>query len=333
MKVLLYKEDYDVVKDSGVGKAIKHQEKALSEAGINYTTDIKDNYDIVHINTVFPKSYIFTKKCKKKGIPVVYHAHSTEEDFKNSFMFSNQLAPFFKKWLIKCYNNSDLILTPTEYSKELLQKYNLKSPIEVISNGIDLNFWKAKPSDRSVFDEQYNTLGKKVIVSVGLYIKRKGILDFVELAKRMPEYEFIWFGYTDPKILPQEVRQAVNVKLPNLKFPGYVSSEELRLAYSASDLYFFPTYEETEGIVLLEALATGTNVLVRAIDIYSSLKDGEQVYKASSVDEFEVKIRGVLTGELPNISKAGHKFVEDKDIAEIGRRLGKLYEEVLSVRS
>ena len=66
MKVLLYKEDYDVVKDSGVGKAIKHQEKALSEAGINYTTDIKDSYDIVHINTVFPKSYIFTKSVKRK---------------------------------------------------------------------------------------------------------------------------------------------------------------------------------------------------------------------------------------------------------------------------
>lgn len=333
MKVLLYKEDYGVVKDSGIGKAIKHQERALKEARVDYTTDVKDNYDIVHINTVFPKSYRFTKKCRDRGIPVVYHAHSTEEDFKNSFMFSNQLAPFFKKWLIKCYNSSDLILTPTQYSKNLLEKYNLKSPIEVISNGIDLDFWKSKPEDRNVFDEKYKTLGKKVIVSVGLYIKRKGILDFVELAKRLPEYEFIWFGYTDPRLLPPEIKKAVNSKLPNLQFPGYVSSDELRLAYSASELYFFPTYEETEGIVLLEALATKAEVLIRDIEIYGDLKDGLELYKADGVDDFEIKIRKILEGELPDTSEQGYKFVEDKDIKSVGIKLRKLYEGVLSVRS
>lgn len=333
MKVLLYKEDYETVKDSGVGKAIIHQERALTQAGVEFTNDINDSFDLVHMNTVFPKSYLFTKKCKKKGIPVVYHGHSTKEDFKNSFMLSNQVAPLFKKWLIKCYNTSDLILTPTEYSKKLLMTYNLNSPIEVISNGIDLNFWREKPDDRDIFDRKYNVLGKKTIVSVGLYIKRKGILDFVELAKRMPEYEFIWFGYTNPKLLPAEIKKAVNSNLPNLHFPGYVSSEDLRLAYSACDLYFFPTYEETEGIVLLEALATRTQVLVRDIEIYDYLNDGVELYKGKNVDGFEARIRDIFAGKLKDTSEKGHKAVEQKDIKHVGMQLKKFYEEVLSARS
>ena len=100
MKVLLYTEGEKVVSKSGLGKAIKHQMKALEYEGIAYTTNPKDDYDILHINTYFPKSYEFAKNAKKKGKKIVYHAHSTEEDFKNSFKFSNQMAPAFKKWII-----------------------------------------------------------------------------------------------------------------------------------------------------------------------------------------------------------------------------------------
>ena len=52
MKVLLYKGKVDVEK-SGVGKAVKHQERALSLAKVPYTLDEKDDWDIVHINTIF----------------------------------------------------------------------------------------------------------------------------------------------------------------------------------------------------------------------------------------------------------------------------------------
>ena len=118
MKVLLYTENEKMLAKSGLGKAIKHQMKALAENGIEYTTDPKDDYDIVHINYYGPNSYVLAKKAKKEGKKVVYHAHSTEEDFKNSFVLSNQVAPLFKKWITKCYTLGDVILTPTPYSTD-----------------------------------------------------------------------------------------------------------------------------------------------------------------------------------------------------------------------
>jgi 1,2-diacylglycerol-3-alpha-glucose alpha-1,2-glucosyltransferase len=163
-----------MVEKSGVGRAIYHQKKALEENNVSYTTDKKEDFDIVHINTVFPSSLRMSKSSKARGKKVVYHAHSTEEDFKNSFRGSNLIAPLFKKWLMKCYSSGDLIITPTPYSKRLLEGYGLKNPIVSISNGIDLSYFAKDNEGRSRFREKYNfNEDDKVIVSVGLYIQRK----------------------------------------------------------------------------------------------------------------------------------------------------------------
>ena len=105
MKVLLYTEGLKTIGKSGLGKAIKHQMTALENEHIEYTLDPKDDdYDILHINTYFPKSYRIAKRAKKKGKKIVYHAHSTEEDYKNGFILAKQTSKLFKKWLIKCYS-------------------------------------------------------------------------------------------------------------------------------------------------------------------------------------------------------------------------------------
>lgn len=330
MKILIYNEDYQTVKESGVGKAIDHQKKALELAGVSYTLNSKDDYDICHINTVFPKSVSFAKKAKRAGKKIVYHGHSTEEDFRNSFIFSNQLAPFFKKWLIYCYKKGDLILTPTAYSKKILESYKMDRKIEVVSNGIDLDFWKEAKNDRENFYQRYGLdENKKSIISVGLFIERKGILDFVDLAKRLPQYEFVWFGELNLKLVPEKVRRAVQSDLKNLHFPGYVDQNLLREAYSGSDLYIFPTFEETEGIVLLEALATKADIIIRDIEIYKNLKEGENIYKAKDLDEFYEKIKLIMEGDLPSLKEKAYLLAEDKSLENVGKKLKKIYEELL----
>ena len=126
MKVCLYTEGEKLFSKSGLGKAIRHQEKALESVGVSYTTNIKDDYDVLHVNFYGPNSFALAKMAKKHGKKIVYHAHSTEEDFKNGFIFCKQISPAFKKWLIKCYSLGDVIITPTPYSKRLLEGYGIK---------------------------------------------------------------------------------------------------------------------------------------------------------------------------------------------------------------
>ena len=332
MKVLLYTEGYETIKKSGLGKAIEHQRRALEDNNIEYTTNLKDDYDILHINFYGPKSYLYAKKMRKKGKKIVYHAHSTEEDFRNSFKLSNLVAPLFKKWLCTCYKLGDQIITPTEYSKRLLENYNLGRPIKAISNGVDTYKFERSIEKGKIFRDTYGyTDNDKVIVGIGLYIERKGILDFVELAKRLPQYKFIWFGYSPLWASPRKIKKAVNTKLDNLCFAGYVEQSMIANALSGADLYLFPTLEETEGIPIIEALTSRIPTLIRDIPVFEEYKDNIHVYKAKDVNDFEVKIKDILEGKLPNITEEGYKLAKSKDVKIVGKELINTYEETLKL--
>ena len=331
MKVLLYTEGEKLIGKSGLGKAVKHQMRALELEKIEYTRNPHDDYDIIHINYYGPNSYRLAKKAHKKGKKVVYHAHSTEEDFRNSFIFSKQIAPLFKKWIVKCYNLGDVLITPTPYSKRLLEGYGIKKKIYAISNGLELDKFPRKEELREKFRKEYNiTDDQKVIIGVGLYIERKGILDFVELAKRLPEYKFIWFGYSPLSASPKKIRDAVNTKLDNLIFAGYVEQMKIVEAMNGCDLYLFPTLEETEGIPIVEACACKTPSLIRDIPVFEEwLEDGVNTYKAKDIDEFEKKIKMILNKELPYLGEEAYKVAEERDIKKIGKKLHEVYNEVM----
>ena len=330
MKILLYTENEKMIGKSGLGKAIKHQIKALESEKIDYTLNINDDYDILHINTYFPKSYFLAKKAKKNGKKVVFHAHSTEEDYKNGFIFSKQTSKLFKKWLIKCYRLGDVIITPTPYSKRLLKGYKglENKKIYDVSNGIELEFFKKDKILGEYFRKEYGYKKEdKIIFGIGLYIERKGIIDFVELAKRCPEYKFIWFGYSPLKLATKPVRKAIKTRLDNLTFAGYVEPKMIKAAMSGADLFLFPTLEETEGIPIIEACACKCNAIIRDIPIFDDwLVDGKNVYKAKDVDEFERKIKLFFNGKLSDLTNEAYELAKQRSIKIIGKKLKNIYE-------
>ena len=332
MKVLLYTENEKIISKSGLGKAIKHQMNALKAVNIEYTTNPKDDFDIAHINFYGLKSYRLAKKLKKQGKKIVYHAHSTEEDFRNSFIFSNQVSKLFKKWLIKCYTLGDAIITPTEYSKKLLKSYGIKNDIYVVSNGVELKNFEHDEKVGREFRKKYNFKKEdKIIVGIGLYIERKGIIDFVELAKQMPEYKFIWFGYSPLIFSRKNVRKAVNTKLNNLIFAGYVEQDTICQALNGCDVYIAPTYEETEGITIIEAASCKTNMVVRDIPVFDGwLFDGKNVYMARNVSEFKNKIEEIVNGELPSLAQEAYSIAKERKSENIGEKLKKVYQSCLN---
>lgn len=333
MKVLLYAEGLKTIGKSGLGHAIKHQMAALEKENIPYTLDPKcTDYDILHINTYFTKSFFMFRKAKKMGKKIVYHAHSTEEDYRDGFILGHATSKIFKWWICYCYKHGDVIITPTPYSKKILEGYDaLKGKkIYAISNGIDLDLFKKNKDDRKNFLKRYGyKSSNKIIIGIGLYIRRKGIVDFVELAKRLPQYEFIWFGESPLSVATSDVKKAVKTELPNLKFAGYVEQPLIREALCACDLYLFPTLEETEGIPIIEACACAATSIIRDIPIFDGwLRDNKDVYKAKDVDEFETKIKDYFDGKLPKLGNI-YKIAEDRSIEKVGKELKKVYEDVM----
>ncbi|MGM0174252.1 glycosyltransferase [Enterococcus sp. DIV0800] len=335
MKILLYFEGQNVIGRSGIGRALSHQKRALASAGIEYTLDPNaTDYDILHINTYGLKSYHLARKAKKMGKKVIYHAHSTEEDFRNSFVGSNQLAPLVKKWLVGLYGMADHLITPTPYSKKLLRNYGLRQPIAAISNGIDLKRYYPDEYKEAAFRKHFHlSETQKVVICVGLFFERKGIKDFVEIAQKMPEYTFIWFGAVPMLSIPANIRRIVKKDHPaNVLFPGYINGDLIEGAYSGADLFFFPSYEETEGIVVLEALASQQQVLLRNIPVYQGwMQDQQNCYMGNNNQEFEELIRQLVNHRLPNLTLAGFKTAQAKSITEIGQELKTVYQAVLQL--
>jgi len=330
LKVLLYFENSEQISKSGIGMALNHQKQALTSAGIEYTLDPNDDFDILHINTVFLNSEPIIAKARKKGAAIVYHAHSTEEDFRNSFIFSNSISKIFKERLKSLYQKGDSIITPTPYSKHLLLNYGITAPINVVSNGIDTNVFIKDENRAKAFRDHFNlTENDKVVISSGLWIKRKGILDFIKVAEMLPDVKFFWFGETPLMTIPADIRQAVTKEHPsNVFFPGYMTGDVYLGAFSAADLFFFPTYEETEGIVVLESMSCSGTALVRDIPVFDGwLADGVNCFKGKTNEDFARIIKDKIDGKLPDVSKNARAVAEDRSIERVGQKLKAIYEQ------
>lgn len=328
MRVTLYSGSLSLVRKSGVGQAILHQKAMLESIGIETTDLWKEPSAIVHINTIFPNSFLAAHLARMQHKKVVYYGHSTMEDFRNSFIGANIIAPLFRRWIIQCYGLGDVVITPTPYSKRLLESYGIKKPIYNLSNGVNTDFFAPNPKRRAAFRAKYNlSPTDKAVISVGHFFERKGLPDFVELARSLPDVQFFWFGYTNLKLVTKKIRTAIETAPENLHFPGYVEPDALRDAYCGCDLFAFLSHEETEGIVVLEALACGIPVLVRDIPVYEDwLSDGENVYKAKGLSGFVEKTTGILSGALPDLTASGLRIAEERSLETVGRELVNIYE-------
>lgn len=333
MKVLIYFEGQQLLSKSGIGRAFDHQKKALESAGVPYSTDENElDYDILHINTYGLNSQRMVRRAKRADKKVIYHAHSTEEDFRNSFIGSNQVSAIYKKHLVRLYSSADFIITPTLYSKKVIEGYGIEQPIEAISNGIDLTRFNRNVEKEKQFRDYFQLpLDKKVIISVGLYFERKGLVDFVEVARRFPEYTFIWFGHTPLYTIPKKIRAIIQGDHPdNVIFPGYIKGDIIEGAYTNADLFFFPSYEETEGIVVLEALASRQHVLVREIPVYDGwLVPGENAYMGRTNEDFCNQIEQIIEKKAIDLRENGWQTAQGKSIQAIGQQLKSVYEKVL----
>lgn len=332
MKVLLYLEGKAVLEKSGIGRALQHQMEALDMAGIPYTTDLLGDYDVVHINTYGPRSWLLLHAAKRRGKKIIMHGHSTKEDFQNSFIGSNFFAPLVGKYLKSMYQKADVVITPSDYSKQLIQSYGVTTPILAVSNGIDLQKYAKDSRKEAVFREYFQIEeGQPVVVCAGLYFRRKGIEDFVKVAERMPHVRFIWLGSINKWMIPSYIRKIIEgAHPPNVEFPGYFKGSVFQGAMSGADVFFFPSYEETEGIVVLEAFASRQHVVLRDIPVYKGWIDQETAELGNSVDDFVESIQKILDKKVDK-REAGYQVAVSRSMDQVSHQLVEAYRQVMEM--
>lgn len=332
MKVLLYFENEKSIRKSGIGRALKHQIRACELSGIEYTLNPKDDYDIAHINTYMFNSYRVLRRCIKKHIPVIVHGHSTKEDFRDSFRCWKLMSVFYFWRLKKMYSHADYIVTPTPYSKGLIEAYGYNKKVWSVSNGIDLKGYAINPEYKDIFRNYFKLEpDRKVVIGLGLPFKRKGLHDFFEVARKMPDVKFIWFSHLSPILQSHFIRKAIKHRPENAIMAGYVEDfKVVKGAFQNADAFFFPSYEENEGIVTLEALASYCPCVIRDIGVYADwLHDGVDCYKGHNNDEFVDILTKVINNRDEKVIQEGYRVVSERSIDKVGTQIKDVYEEVL----
>jgi len=337
MKICLYLEFYDfwggiLFKNTGTGllSSYKNQKRALQSLGVEFTEKWDDSCDILQINTPWLKSLYLIRRAKRLGKKVIIWSHVTAEDFAQVFWFNKFLVWPMERYLAYAYGRADLVFCPSAYTKSLLVAYGLpEEKLIVQSNGVDSKLFYKDDKKRDECRRRYGLKGL-VVGTAGLVIPRKGVDVFLEFAVKYPQYQFIWFG----KIYSKFVAKGLPKVLPaNVKFTGYV--DDMCAAFNALDIFVFPSYEENQGMVILEAAAVGLPILVRDISVYNPwLKDSENCLKAKSADEFARCIKR-LAGDKrlrERLIEGGKTLAGKEDIEVLNKKLLVIYRRLLAAK-
>lgn len=320
MKVCLYLEFHNLC-TGGVLSSFQNQKTILDNLGISTTKKWDNSCDILQVNVPGFKTAYLMKKAKRQGKKVIIWSHTTVEDTRQLFRFVPFVTPVFKKHITYVYSLADLIFSPSVHTKTLLISYGLpKEKIVVISNAVDLEKYYVDQTKRLAGRKKYG-LDSLTIGSIGLVMPRKGVNKFLLLAKKFPQNQFIWFGkifkaYSSPFIKP------LPKALPgNVKFTGFI--QDTNEAYNSLDIFLFPSYEENEGMAILEACAVGLPILVRDLPTYNGwLIHKKNCLKAKNDEEFEKYLNQLIMDKnlRENLGREAKILAQQKSIQNIANK-------------
>jgi glycosyltransferase involved in cell wall biosynthesis len=149
-------------------------------------------------------------------------------------------------------------------------------PVTLIPNGIDREKFSFSREKRAAFRERFG-IGEdeQVALAVAQLTPRKGLYDFFSLAASNPGTRFVWVGgfpYGAFSKDYRKIRFSRRRSGKNVIFPGHI--RDIVSAYSGADVFLMPSYAETFGLVILEALSCRLPVIARDIpefrDIFGS---------------------------------------------------------------
>ena len=322
MNICLYPGGINHLKMGGIKTAYENKIYILTHQHISYTLHPRKGiFDILHLEFPSPQSVWYALRAQKQKKKIVMSTHVTVEDYKNTFRFSNYTTSLIEAYLKKVYSCADLLIAPSTYTKSLIRKYGIDCPIEVISNGIHPSYLHGKKHENN------KTNNHPVIGTAGYVTKRKGIQTFCHIADHCPTWDFKWAGSFHQDLLydVNEIATPINVE-----FLGYV--ENIKDTYQQYDAFLFPSYEENQGIVLLEAASFGLPLIVRDLPVYSEwLVHGENCLKCSSDDEFIESLRKLFSQPdlYEKLQKNARLLAEQNSLEYIGNHLIQCYKKLL----
>lgn len=228
-------------------------------------------FDLLHIQTPFVAHYSGVALARRLGIPALESYHTFFEQYLDKYVPlvpSAWLRFAARKFSAAQCNDVDALVVPSKAMLEVLERYGVQTRAEVIPTGIELAQFSG--GDGLRFRAQQGiAAGRPVLVHVGRLAFEKNI-DFLlrmlaRVKARLPEVLLLIAGEGPAQRDLERLARSLGVA-DNTRFLGYLDRDgPLEDCYCAGDAFIFASNTETQGLVLLEAMALGVPVVSTAV--------------------------------------------------------------------
>lgn len=298
-----------------------------------------EKIELVHVMLPTPLCFSGIIASKKLRLPLITHSHTQPENlFMVVHLNYKPLNAIFYKYLKWFYSKSNLTICPSKFAESKLHMYGFRKKTIVISNGVELNEFKI----RKVSDEFYKKFNLDKSDKRILFVGRLSIEKNAQtLIKAMPyvlkKIEKVHLDVVGKKQLYysklNKITEELGIK-KHISFLGRVSDKDLNNAYNACDIFCLPSFVELEGMVVLEAMATGKPIIIsnakESASKYYVDKNG-YLFKVEDPKDLANKLIKILSSKAIQIKmgKQSLKIVKSLSMDKCIDKLESVYSELI----
>jgi hypothetical protein len=258
--------------------------------------------DVVHVVLPLPSALAAVGAARALHIPVVMHSKMQPENVSLNL-------PWFipKKWLDWLlyryahwlYRQAQAVIFPTDFSRQLFAGIEGRAA-NVISNGVDTDVFREV--DPSSFFARFNLPREhKNVLYVGRLHPEKNVASLIRAAPmvlgRHPQAHFLIVGSGREEAKLKDLAHDLGVS-ERVTFFGRLRGQDLVEAFNACDLFVLPSRAESQGIVVLEAMACGKPLLISDSPDNAAAyftKDISRLFKCGDARDLAVQANELLS--------------------------------------
>lgn len=289
-----------MVKGQGVASAYIEQ-VALIKEGAPYQFDVSINsimnFDIYHYHTMEPGFYF---NMRRPGVHVSY-VHFLPTTLEGSLKLPRYLFMFAKWFVTKFYQRADYLVVVNPIYIDELEKLGVdREKVVYIPNFVSKKMFYKTNTAEATKTKYKIPKNRFTVLGVGQIQTRKGVLDFVDIARSLPHINFVWAGgfsfgpMTDGY---EELKKVKENPPENVFFLGIVNRNEMNDIYNMGDLLFMPSYNELFPMSILEASNAEKPILLRDLDLYEAILF-DHYLKGINNEQFIQQIENLRTNSI-----------------------------------
>jgi glycosyltransferase involved in cell wall biosynthesis len=292
--------------------------------------------DVIHLHHPFWLGSLGLFMARRLRVPAVYTYHTRLEHYAHfvplpGMLFRNLISHA----LIKRFGNKcDGIIVPTYSGEEYLRMIGVKSDIFVQPTGIEYHrFQEVSESEVRTLRESLGIVDERVFISVSRLSNEKNIdfmieaIDSVRKRTDVP-FRFLIIGDGHQKDRLQGVIDNRNLQ-QHITLMGSVPPDDMATYYRLGDMFLFASKSETQGMVILEAMAAGLPVVaVRSSGIDDVIRQGYNGFKTpEKQDLWSDRVLELLENDALRMELSAHAldFAKDYSVEQFGRDVKHIY--------